>query len=125
MPVLAVMGDSHAALFGHAGWRAGAPWWDPEATGLLTGLTLGTSLENIARAALESIAFQITDLLDQFPFRENSVEAAREGIATMRNIHRALDRLDVSALRQAQDRQDALAAGKIARQGLLGSQRDY
>jgi glycerol kinase len=152
VPVLAVMGDSHAALFGHAGWRAGlvkatygtgsslmatavvragqesglcetvawqigaqpvravegnirssgatlawlarltaaspaqlasiaadaqadgvhlvpgfnglgAPWWDPEATGLLTGLTLGTRLENVARAALESIAFQVNDLL--------------------------------------------------------------
>jgi glycerol kinase len=152
VPVLAVMGDSHAALFGHAGWRSGlvkatygtgssvmavstvrpgpasglcetvawqtgaqpvravegnirasgatlawlaqltsaspaqlasiaadaradgvhlvpgfnglgAPWWDPEATGLLTGLTLGTRLENVARAALESVAFQINDLL--------------------------------------------------------------
>ena len=41
----------------------GAPWWDPEATGLLTGLTLGTRLENVARAALESVAFQINDLL--------------------------------------------------------------
>ena len=41
----------------------GAPWWDPAATGLLTGLTLGTRLENVARAALESIAFQVNDLL--------------------------------------------------------------
>ena len=41
----------------------GAPWWDPAATGLLTGLTLGTKLENVARAALESIAFQVNDLL--------------------------------------------------------------
>jgi glycerol kinase len=152
VPVLAVMGDSHAALFGHAGWRnglvkatygtgssvmaassrragqasglcetiawqigaepvralegnirasgatlawlaqltstspaqlasiaadakaggvhlvpgfngLGAPWWDPDTTGLLTGLTLGTTLENVARAALESTAFQINDLL--------------------------------------------------------------
>jgi xylose isomerase len=58
--------------------------------------------------------------LDQFPFREDSVEAAREGISTMRTIHRALDVLDVAALRAAQDRQDALAAGKIARRALLG-----
>lgn len=156
VPVLAVMGDSHAALFGHAGWRPGlvkatygtgtsvmaarglagqatagqaaglcetiawqhgaepvravegnirssgatlawlaqltgtttarlaalaetaradgvrlvpafnglgAPWWDPEAAGLLTGLTLGTTMDNIARAALESVAFQVNDLL--------------------------------------------------------------
>ena len=152
VPVLAVMGDSHAALFGHAGWRAGlvkatygtgtsvmaasrakagqalglcetiawqagaepvralegnirssgatlawlaqltattpaqlaemaatatadgvhlvpgfnglgAPWWDQEAAGLLTGLRLGTKLENVARAAVESVAFQVNDLL--------------------------------------------------------------
>ena len=41
----------------------GAPWWDPEATGLLTGMTLGTRLENVARAAVESVAFQVNDLL--------------------------------------------------------------
>jgi xylose isomerase len=60
--------------------------------------------------------------LDQFPFREDSVEAAREGIATMRAIHRALDLLDVPALRDAQRRQDALAAGKIVRRALLSSE---
>ena len=60
--------------------------------------------------------------LDQFPFREDSVEAAREGIATMRSLHRALDLLDVTALREAQGRQDALAAGRIVRRALLGGQ---
>ena len=60
--------------------------------------------------------------LDQFPFREDSVEAAREGISTMRSIHRALDLLDADALREAQRRQDALAANKIVRRALLGSQ---
>ncbi len=41
----------------------GAPWWDSDTTGLLTGLTLGTRVENVARAALESVAFQVNDLL--------------------------------------------------------------
>src|SRR4051812_4250081 len=41
----------------------GAPWWDPEAQGLITGLTLGTEPAHIARAALESIAHQIADVL--------------------------------------------------------------
>jgi xylose isomerase len=62
--------------------------------------------------------------LDQFPFREDSVEAAREGISTMRAIHRALDVLDVAALREAQDRQDALTANRIARRALLAGQAD-
>jgi xylose isomerase len=60
--------------------------------------------------------------LDQFPFREDSVEAARAGIATMRSIHRALDLLDAVALRDARNRQDALAAGKIVRRALLSSE---
>jgi glycerol kinase len=42
----------------------GAPHWDPYARGLLIGLTRGTTAGHIARAALESIAFQVADLLD-------------------------------------------------------------
>jgi xylose isomerase len=57
--------------------------------------------------------------LDQFPFREDSVEAARAGIEVMRMFWRALQILDVDALRAAQERQDALTAGRIARQALL------
>ncbi len=41
----------------------GAPWWDPDAKGLITGLTLGTEPGHIARAALESIAYQVEDVL--------------------------------------------------------------
>jgi glycerol kinase len=41
----------------------GAPWWDPDAQGLITGLTLGTEPGHIARAALESIAYQVEDIL--------------------------------------------------------------
>jgi glycerol kinase len=42
----------------------GAPHWDPDARGLLIGMTRGTSRAHVARAALESIAFQSTDVLD-------------------------------------------------------------
>ena len=41
----------------------GAPWWDAEATGMIDGLTLGTALPNLARAALESIAYQVEDVV--------------------------------------------------------------
>ncbi|WP_433187275.1 sugar phosphate isomerase/epimerase family protein [Actinoallomurus sp. CA-150999] len=61
--------------------------------------------------------------LDQFPFRENAVEAARAGIEVMRTIWRALQILDTEALADAQARQDALAAQRIARAALLGAQR--
>lgn len=42
----------------------GAPYWDMYARGCLIGLTRGTSREHIIRAAQESIAYQVNDLLD-------------------------------------------------------------
>lgn len=42
----------------------GAPYWDPEARGLITGLTRGTTKAHLARATLEALAFQVEDLLD-------------------------------------------------------------
>ncbi|HKU46489.1 MAG TPA: FGGY-family carbohydrate kinase, partial [Burkholderiales bacterium] len=42
----------------------GAPYWDPHARGALIGITRGTSRAHIARAALESIAYQSAELLD-------------------------------------------------------------
>ncbi len=41
----------------------GAPHWKPEARGIITGLTRGSTHAHIARAALEGIAFQNADLL--------------------------------------------------------------
>ncbi len=41
----------------------GAPYWKPEARGTITGLTRGSTLAHIARAALESIAYQSAALL--------------------------------------------------------------
>ncbi|WP_068082777.1 sugar phosphate isomerase/epimerase family protein [Novosphingobium rosa] len=58
--------------------------------------------------------------LDQFPFRENCLEAADMAIDFLKHIDGALDRLDWDALQAAQDRQDAMGAQKIARQALFG-----
>jgi len=41
----------------------GTPYWDQEARGMIIGLTRGTGRAHIARAALESIAYQTADLL--------------------------------------------------------------
>ena len=40
----------------------GAPHWDPDARGLICGLTLGSGAAHLARAALESVAYQTRDL---------------------------------------------------------------
>ena len=41
----------------------GAPHWDPYARGAIVGLTRGSNLAHIARAALEGIAYQVADIL--------------------------------------------------------------
>jgi glycerol kinase len=41
----------------------GAPYWRPEARGQISGLTFGTGPAELARAAIESIAFQVADLV--------------------------------------------------------------
>ena len=58
----------------------GAPYWDPGARGTIVGLTRGTSKAHIARAALESIAFQSAEVLEAMqrdagvPLRELRVD---------------------------------------------------
>jgi glycerol kinase len=42
----------------------GAPYWDQYARGTITGITRGTTAAHFARAAIESIAFQVADVLD-------------------------------------------------------------
>ncbi|MFN8575934.1 MAG: glycerol kinase GlpK [Candidatus Sericytochromatia bacterium] len=42
----------------------GTPYWDMDARGIITGLTRGTNKNNIVRAALESIAYQVRDVID-------------------------------------------------------------
>jgi glycerol kinase len=56
--------DNGGVYFVPAFAGLGAPHWDQEARGLITGLTRGSGRAHIARAALESIAYQTADLLD-------------------------------------------------------------
>ncbi len=55
--------DSGGVLFVPAFTGLGAPYWKPEARGAIVGLTRGSTVAHIARAALESIAFQSAALL--------------------------------------------------------------
>jgi len=55
--------DSGGVMLVPAFTGLGAPYWNPEARGTMTGLTRGSTLAHIARAALESIAFQSAALL--------------------------------------------------------------
>ena len=59
----------------------GAPYWNPEARGTITGLTRGSTRAHIARAALESIAFQSTALLQAM-----ARDASAHGAQTLREL---------------------------------------
>src|ERR1700761_2238348 len=56
--------DTGGVVFVPAFVGLGAPHWDPHAGGLLIGLRRDTRPGHIARAALESIAFQVADVLE-------------------------------------------------------------
>ena len=55
--------DSHGVYLVPAFVGLGAPHWDPDARGAIFGLTLDSQPSHIARAALESVAFQTRDIV--------------------------------------------------------------
>ena len=55
--------DSDGVSFVPAFAGLGAPHWDAKARGMIIGLTRGTTVAHIARAAVESIAHQVADLV--------------------------------------------------------------
>jgi xylose isomerase len=69
--------------------------------------------------ALRRINWEGPILLDQFPFREDPVEAARASVRTLRALDRLLDRVDMQALAEAQQQQDALAAQRLIQDLLI------
>jgi glycerol kinase len=68
--------DSNGVFVVPAFTGLGAPYWDPGARGAIFGLTRGTSKAHLARAALESIAFQSAEVLEAM--QKDSGEALKE-----------------------------------------------
>ena len=67
--------DNGGVYFVPAFVGLGAPHWDSYARGSIFGLTRGTTAGHIARAAVESIAYQVADLLDAM--RRDSGDSVR------------------------------------------------
>jgi len=78
--VAASVASAENVVFVPAFTGLGAPHWDPYASGMIIGIGRGTEIGHIARAAIESIAFQVTDVLEAMnrdtitPFRELRVD---------------------------------------------------
>jgi len=58
-----MVGDNDGVYMVPAFVGLGAPRWDPDARGTITGLTRGSSREHLARAALEATAYQVRDVI--------------------------------------------------------------
>jgi len=74
--------DSGGVMMVPAFTGLGAPYWKPDARGTITGLTRGTTVAHIARAALESIAYQSAALL--LAMSRDAVAAGAAPVAELR-----------------------------------------
>ena len=74
--------DSGGVIVVPAFTGLGAPYWKPDARGTITGLTRGTTLAHIARASLESIAYQSAALLKAMS--RDAVEAGGASVSELR-----------------------------------------
>ena len=96
----------------------GAPYWNQAARGTLVGITRGTSREHIARAALESIAFQSRDVLTamQQDSGVNLQTLKVDGGASANNLMMQFqsDLLDVTVQRPVVQETTALGAAYLA-----------
>jgi glycerol kinase len=100
----------------------GAPHWDPFARGAMLGITRGTTAGHLARAALESIAFQVADLLDAMAAdcgiaaTELRVDGGAAANDTLMQIQ--ADLLGVPVVRPAVTETTALGAAYLAGLGV-------
>ena len=96
----------------------GAPYWDPHARGTIVGITRGTTHAHIARAALESIAYQSFDLLKAME-ADSGIQLQQlrvDGGAAVNNLLMQFqaDLLGVSVIRPKITETTALGAAYLA-----------
>ena len=110
--------DSGGVLFVPAFVGLGAPHWDAYARGAIVGLTRGSTAAHIARAALDSIAFQVTDVLTAME-ADSGIKVAElrvDGGACANNLlmQTQADLLGVPVVRAANPETTAMGAAYLA-----------
>ena len=109
--------DTGGVVFVPAFVGLGAPHWDAHAGGLLIGLRRDTKPGHIARAALESIAFQVADVLEAVQSETTPLAALRvDGGAAVNNLLMQFqaDVLGVPVVRPQVTETTALGAAYLA-----------
>jgi len=110
--------DSGGVMMVPAFTGLGAPYWDPYARGTISGLTRGSNASHIARAALESIAYQSADVIKAMEADANIqlTEVRVDGGATANNLLMQFqaDILDVPVVRPVVRETTALGAAYLS-----------
>jgi glycerol kinase len=109
--------DAGGVVFVPAFVGLGAPHWDAHASGMLIGLRRDTKPGHIARAALESIAFQVADVLEAVESETTPLAALRvDGGAAVNNLLMQFqaDVLGVPVVRPQVTETTALGAAYLA-----------
>jgi glycerol kinase len=110
--------SSEGVFFVPAFAGLGTPYWDPAARGLIVGLTRGTGKAHLARAALESIAFQTAELLEamQKDSHEELTELRVDGGASSNDLLMQIqaDLLQIPVVRSTVTETTALGAAYLA-----------
>ena len=110
--------DNGSVYFVPAFVGLGTPHWNQEARGTIVGLSRGTGRAHIARAALESIAFQSADLLDAMKADSGKVldELRVDGGATANSLLMQIqsDLLQIPVVRARTAETTALGAAYLA-----------
>ncbi len=117
-PLVREVPDNGGVYFVPAFVGLGAPHWDQYATGTIIGLTRGTGKEHIARAALESIAFQTKDVVDTM-VKDSGIELVElrvDGGAAGNNVLMQIqaDTIDTKVVRPQVTETTALGAAYFA-----------
>jgi len=117
-PLAESVPDSGGVLFVPAFVGLGSPYWDPFARGTMLGITRGTTRAHIARAALESIAFQSAELIEAMQSDAGApIESLRvDGGATANDLLMQIqaDLLGVPVVRPHVSETTALGAAYLA-----------
>ncbi|MBE7541465.1 MAG: glycerol kinase GlpK [Solibacteraceae bacterium] len=114
----ASVADAGGAFLVPAFAGLGAPHWDPYARGALVGLTRGVTAAHMARAALDSIAYQVADLLEAMR-ADSGIELGElrvDGGASVNGLllQTQADLLQKPVVRAAQAETTALGAAYLA-----------
>lgn len=110
--------DNHGVYFVPAFAGLGAPYWNPDARGIIVGLTRGANVKHITRAALESIAYQTKDVIDvmKSELRKSIKELKVDGGACKNNflMQFQADLLNCRVIRPKMVELTALGAAQLA-----------